>query len=413
MKVPERVKEQARQQVKVKKDNSVKTEATAKSINLTKYRKSKKFKTNLLKLIAILIVLSAFAYVWINADKIFEPLRGIASKIETRTSTSIGFPINLPGSAGYSFEQFGENFSLLTDTYLYTYLTTGEQIYALRHGYSNPSQVTSNRRILLYDKASYNFALYNKTSLIYENTVDDKILFGVLGDEDMVAIITNSSRYSNILYVYDSGGNWKYTKKFADENVMNAAFTDDENHIIVSTISVESGEIVTSLYKYSIKSNENYVWKYSFRSNSLPCGIYCRGNNIVLVCDNKVVTVNENEGTVNGEYIFNGDLIDFGATTNFFAIYYNDLSTNKNTIISLDYNAQPVSMINAGSNAQNIVLSNDSVYVLDGAYIKSYNTSALSTGTSKLLTEDYTDFIKIENSVYLLGYDTVNTERIS
>ncbi len=407
MQIPEKAKKN------IVKEQAPKKETTAKTINLTKYRKSKKFKQNILKLILVLIILGAFAYVWINAGRIFEPLRGIASKIETRTSTSVGYPITLPGSAGYSFEKFGENFSLLTDTYLYTYLTTGEQIYALRHGYSNPSQITSDRRILLYDKASYNFALYNKTSLIYEKAVEDKILFGALGSDDMVAIVTNSSRYSNILYVYDSGGNWKYTKKFADENVMQVAFEGDGEHLFATTISVDSGEIVTSVYKYSIRSSENCEWKYSFRSNSLPCGLSVQGNNVMLFCDNKIVSLNDDSGALNGEYSFSGDLIDYGTNPSFVAIYYNDLSTNRNTVITLDYSAQPVATANAGSNAHKMLLSNDNVYILDGFQLKIYNTSLLSSGGSIALKEDYTDFIKIADSVYLLGYDTVNTERIN
>ena len=350
---------------------------------------------------------------WINADTIFEPLRGIASKIETRTSTSVGFPVSLPGSAGYSFEKFGENFSLLTDTYLYTYKTTGEQIYALRHGYSNPSQVTTDRRILLYDKASYSFALYNKTSLIYEKTVEDKILFGALSDNDMAAIVTNSARYSNILYVYDSGGNWKYTKKFADENVMNVAFSEDNEHIIVSTISVESGEIVTSYYKYSIKSDEGYKWKYSFRGNCLPCGLYADIHKVISVCDNTVIMLNCSTGELINEYNFGGNLRDYEISPDFTAIYYNDVSTNRDIIVSLDGNMQPVSVVNAGANAQKILLDNDTVYVLDGMQIKIFRTTLLNSETSLPLSEDYSDFIKIADSVYLLGYDTVNTERIN
>ncbi len=408
MKVPEGTKLNT-----PKKEQAPKKETTAKNINLTQYRNSKKFRTNLLKLVLILILIGGLVYVWVNADKIFEPLRGIASKIETRTSNSIGFPITLPGSAGYSFEPFGENFSLLTDTYLYTYQTTGEQIYALRHGYSNPSQVSSDRRILLYDKASYNFALYNKTSLIYEKSVEDKILFGSLSDDDMVAIVTNSSRYSNILYIYDSGGNWKYTKKFADENVMQVAFTGDGEHFIVSTISVDSGEIVTSYYKYSIRSTEGYVWSYSFRSNSLPCGLYADLMNVISVCDNKIIALNESDGTLKGEYSFNGNLIDYALDSDFSAIYYNDVSTNRNTIISFNSSAQPSAIINAGANALKILINNNSLYVLDGINVKTYNTSLLETGSSIPLSEDYTDFIKIGESIYLLGYDTVNTERIN
>ena len=413
MKIPEKEKRNVELAAAAKAAEPSKKETTAKKTNLTQLRKNAKNRKNFLKLMAVLAVVAALAVVWINADTIFEPLRGIASKIETRTSTSVGFPVSLPGSAGYSFEPFGENFSLLTDTYLYTYKTTGEQIYALRHGYSNPSQATTDRRILLYDKASYSFALYNKTSLIYEKTVEDKILFSSLSNDDMVAIVTNSPRYSNILYVYDSGGNWKYTKKFADENVMQVAFSDDGEHIIISTISVDSGEIVTSLYKYSIKTDEGYKWKYSFRGNSLPCGLYADLYKVVCVCDNTSIMLNCSTGELINEYNFGGNLRDFDISPDFTAIYYNDASTNRNTLVSLDGNMQAVAMINAGANAQKILLSNDTVYVLDGTQIKIFNGTLLNEGEPIVLKEDYSDFIKIADNVYLLGYDTVNTERIN
>ncbi len=390
-----------------------KKETTAKKANLTQLRKNAKTRKNLLRLLVVLIFVCIFAAIWLNAGTIFEPLRGIASKIETRTSTAVGFPVSLPGSAGYSFEEFGENFSLLTDTYLYTYKTTGEQIYALRHGYSNPAQVTTDRRILLYDKAAYSFALYNKTSLIYEKTVEDKILFGTLSGNDMAAIVTNSPRYSNILYVYDSGGNWKYTKKFADENVINVAFSDDNEHIIVSTISVDSGEIVTNLYKYSTRSDDSHKWKYSFRSNSLPCGLYADFYKVICICDNTAVMLNCTNGELIGEYSFGGNLRDFEITPDFTAIYYNDASTNRNTIVSLDGSMEPVAVVNAGANAQQILLDNDTVYVLDGMQVKILKGTLLEADAPLTLSEDYSDFIKIADSIYLLGYDTVNTERIN
>lgn len=74
---------------------------------------------------------------------------------------------------------------------------------------------------------------------------------------------------------------------------------------------------------------------------------------------------------------------------------------------------KPVSVVNAGANAQRILLDNDTVYVLDGMQIKIFRTALLNADTALSLTEDYSDFIKIADSVYLLGYDSVNTERIS
>ena len=106
MKIPEKEKRNVELAASAKAAESSKKETTARKTNLSQLRKNAKNRKTLLKLLAVLAFLILFAAVWMNADTIFEPLRGIASKIETRTSTSVGFPVSLPGSAGYSFEKF-------------------------------------------------------------------------------------------------------------------------------------------------------------------------------------------------------------------------------------------------------------------------------------------------------------------
>ena len=50
----------------------------------------------------------------------------------------------------------------------------------------------------------------------------------------------------------------------------------------------------------------------------------------------------------------------------------------------------------------------DSVYALDGANLKKYDSELTSEQDRLVLHEDCTDFIKIGSEVFLLGYDTVN-----
>ena len=88
---------------------SEKTAAKPKNVDLNKYRKKKKRGMLLLKLIVFLLAVIAVILVWLNAATIFEPLRGIASKVETKTTEDVGFPIELPGSSEYSIMRFGEN----------------------------------------------------------------------------------------------------------------------------------------------------------------------------------------------------------------------------------------------------------------------------------------------------------------
>lgn len=391
---------------------NVKKQSTPTPNDIIAYRKKKKRKNNILKLLAVGLVLIGVALIWTNAETIFEPLRGIASKIETKTSDEVGFPVSLPGSATYSFAPFGDNFLLLTDTYLYTYTTGGSQIYALKHGYTNAIQKANSKRILIYDKGSYDFALYNKTSQIYSKTIEDKIVYGALSNNDWCAIVTNSSKYSNLIQVYDGNGNWKYTRKFVDENVMQVAFTDNERSIVVTTIGVQNGDIVCNVYEFDLDGSETETWKYSLVSNSIPCALEADGSVITVLCDNICFSLNEADGALKGSYSFSGKLIYPALQGDYTAILLNNISTSSTVLLTLDENMSILGSSAVAVNTVQVAADAGGVYALEGAYAVSYDQNLNETGRAEL-NEEYSAFIKIENNVYLLGYDKVDTERLS
>ena len=382
--------------------------AAEKNVDLKKYRKKKKHGRLLVKLVIVLLLLIAGIIVWVNAETIFEPLRGIASRIETKTSYSAGFPIELPGSSQFSLKKMGENFSLLTDTYLYAYDTSGAQMYALKHGYSNPRQVTNDKRVLLYDKSGNNFAVYSRSSLMFEKTTDDKIVYTAVGNDNLYAVVTESDRYANGLYIYDDGGNWKYTRKFADENIMQVCFVGDGESITVSTLSSSQGDIVTGFYKFSIKSTDNSIWKYSMSTNSLPCGMYSDKEKVIAVCDNSVISLSCEDGTLLGNYSYTGDLRHFDITADSTVLHYNDISTNKNMLVVLDSNSDPVSAVTTGAGTSCLCVDGSGIYVMDGIHFRAFDKELLNEKEAALANEGYTEFIKIGDSIFLLGYNTIN-----
>ena len=384
--------------------------ADDKLVDFTEYRKKTKKKQHkhLFKLIIILLGVIAFALVWKNADTIFEPFRGIASRVETKTSMQVGFPIELPVSGDYSIKKFGDTFSLLTDTYLYAYDIYGEQRYAIKHGYSNPHITTNDKRVLLFDKTGFKFALYSNSSLLYQKSLDDKIVSTSLGSDNLCAVVTDSDRYSNILYIYDDGGNWKYTRKFADENVMQVSFTGDGEHIIVSTISALEGDIVTSYYKFSIKSQDNSIWKYSLKNNSLPVGMFSDRNIVTSVCDNMVISLNVNDGSLRGKYQFAGDLEHYSIIPGQTVINYSDISTNRNVVAVLDSNAEPVTSATVNAGASCVYNDENGIYVLDGIRLRIYDEELMDETDIELGNDTYTRFVKIGNRFFLLGYNNID-----
>lgn len=378
-----------------------------KNVDLNKYRKKKKRGMLLLKLTVFLLAAAAVVLVWLNAATIFEPLRGIASKVETKTTEDVGFPIELPGSSEYSIMRFGENFSLLTDTYLYAYDTSGAQNYALKHGYSHPEQATNEKRILLYDKLAYNFALYSKSSLIYQKALEDKIVYASIGDDSLAAIVTQSKRYANILYIYDDGGNWLYTKKFADENVMQVCSTGDGEHIIVSTVSASQGDILTNFYRFSVKSADAPLWKYTLRTGSLPCGMAADKDNVIAVCDNCIISIGTASGEQNGLYPYSGTLKNYYIGENIVLVHYSDISTNKSVLLELDSASAAVSLAYVSSGASCVYGDASGIYVLEGSRVKIFDEGLIGERYIQTPDDDYSDFVKISGNLYMLGYETV------
>ena len=383
----------------------------AKTSDLTAYRKKRKQKQFYKKLAVASAVLIVIVIIAANFSSIIEPLRGIASRIETKTSEDVGFPIKLPGSASYSFDSFGDNFLLLTDTYLYTFGINGGQHYALRHVYSNPNRCSNTKRILLYDKDYGNFSLYSRSSVIYSAVVEEKIVFASLSSNETAAIVTNSDRYSNIIYIYDGNGEWKYTRKFLDENVMNVEFSGDERYIYVSVIGVENGDIYSAVYKYDITNENDAIWSYKLSRPSLPVKMSVGGGKVRVIYDNFAVSLNENSGETAGEKEFQGTVMCCGFSSSRTGVICLDSATNKKVLTILDNNMNGLSAKAVSPNINRVIAEGDNMYIVESGKLYGFNSQA-EIIAEKALKDDYVSFIKIGGSVLLLGYDSVDKEEL-
>lgn len=368
-----------------------------KAVDLEEYRKKVKQRKLLVKLIIILaFVLGAFVLI-MNLENIMDSLKGIASKIDTKTSNDVGYPIKLSGSASYSFESFGENFSLLSDTYLYTYNIDGGQNYALKHSYSKPVHCANSKRILLYDKDYNDFSLYSKTRLIYKGTVEEKIVFGTISNKDTVAIVTNSEKYSNNIYVYNGNGEWKYTRKFLNENVMNVGFSSDDRYIYTVTLGAENGDIYSTVYKYDTTNESEAVWSYKLVKASIPLKIMVKKNRVCVIYDNYVVSLNESDGSLQGEKEFQGTVTCFDNSDSMIGLIYYDSSSNKDVLMSYDYDMNNIASVVVDPSVNKIISDNNTLYIIQSEKITGYN-SEMKVVAEKQVSDDCVSFVKIGNS---------------
>jgi hypothetical protein len=357
----------------------------------------------------ITVAVFGIIVIWTFRETVFEPLRDVASNIGAGSSSE-GFPIVLSGSATYSMNRFDSNFSLLSDTYLYTYTHRGGQILAHRHHYNDPRQRSNNRRILLYNFNGHEFSLFNRTGRVFEVRLDDRIVLAELGSNDMTAIVTTSATFSNNLHIYDGRGRWRYTRNFIDEEVNGVTFTSKNNEILVITSTVRNGEILSKLYRLRTDTEDDLIWECLLPRGAWALQVRENGSYASVLADNSIMSFNTADGERAESYSFStGRLVRDVYGADFNLVVLSDYATGKTLFVTLDLESNLIKAEIMSFEAKQVEILGNIVYTLTGGTIERYDMH-LNHVSSTELEDEYRSFIIADRHALLLGYETI--ERI-
>ncbi len=347
--------------------------------------------------------------VYLNRDTIFEPLRGIFSRVTTTTDDEAGFPVNMPSSTDYRFNELGDGFSLLTDTYLYTYNGGGVQNFALQHGYVNPVSDTNSKRVLIYDKGGYDFALYNRTSEIYKQSIEDEVIVSAfLSENEHVAVVTSGGQYSNVIYIYNGNGNERDVYKYIDEKVMQVTFSPDERYLYVTLAKSHGGDIATRVVKYEIGNDEGHLWNTEI-SDSISFELSITDDNVMVVTDEKITSINSANGDVLSSYGYKGTLGDY-YIDNGKCVFVLKNNSEKNEILMMDGNCNVVADIATDDKIKDVVIDNEEVAVLTNKGIVLYDMS-LNKISNHDFEDEYVQMIKNGSDILLMGGNHIDCKK--
>jgi hypothetical protein len=356
-----------------------------------------------------------------NIRAVVAPLEGIGHRIIGRQPTEGTFPVRLPGNADV-IHPFGDSqgFMLLSSTYVYTYSADGGRRSARRHGYPHPQSVTGGDRVLVYDHNGRRFSVFNTQGLIFENDSSggEQIVYAVLGNDSNAAIVYRSEVHTNILSIYGSNGEWRFTKRFTGENVMQAAFTANDADIIVTTVSVESGSLSASVRRFDTSStSEEGVWNTTLTTaevgaSLLPVALHVIGDSVFVLCDSVLFVLDLSSGNTVGSYRFTGTIIDCAFSDTHVVIIADDFTAGRVNMIVLDNLASFVSLREVAAGASQAEFVGDSgVALLTPGSIAIFSisrqTGQVTHENDFPLKEDFTGFVVLGGEILLLGYNTV------
>lgn len=393
--------------MKVPDKNPLEQEKNSDINDVSLYRKKKKKAKRIRTLIILLVIIAALIPVWIYRDTIFEPLRGIASRIQTTTTESAGYPISLTGRSDYTFCSMNDSFALLSDTYLYSYNENGGQNFALQHGYVHPMAVSNSKRVMIYDKGGHDFSLFNKTSEIYKGSIEDEVIVSVfLSNSEHTAVVTSGGRYSNVIYVYDGSGKWLYTQRFIDDNVMQVAFSDDNRYIYVTRVTSDNGDIVTKLSKYDISGDGTELWSQTI-SDCVSLALSINSDILTVTGDSEILTYNSDSGELIGNYSYQGTIENFDTSTSQKVFVIDDYTDDGKKLILLNEKCEITASVAVTADVKRIRVGDNTITVMTESDMIQYDYS-LESVKKTLLTDSYSDFIKVGGSILLMGYDSLD-----
>lgn len=367
--------------------------------DMNKFRRKRKRRALLVRSAVFLAVVVGLILVAANWRKLIEPLKDAALN-----PGEGGFPVTLPGSTRYVMGELGENFYLLTDTYLYTYNAVGAELSGIQHGFQHAASSSNDRRVLVYDKNGLDFKMFSRTSELFTKTMEDTVVFAEMGNVERCAAVTTSSRYSNYLYIFNGEGKQIFRWASPDEKIMQVDFGNNDDSVFVTVLGESGGDLRASVMRFDIGNADSEIWK-TYISSDLPFSLeYCE-DGVYAVTSGGAFLLDELTGEVTAAAPFTRQVTGVTETDGMRAVLFHDAASNGDIAVAYGEGLEAV----AATTPDGVMafdVCGGRMYILEGAKLRAYNSMLEGIKTYDL-DDVYSDVKIMNNCAYLLGYNTV------
>ncbi len=367
--------------------------------DMNKFRRKRKRKSLAVRGIVFLVVLVAVILIAANWKAIIAPLKDVVLD-----PGEGGFPVSLPGSTNYVMGEMGDNFYLLTDTYLYIYNAVGAELSGIQHGFQNPYSDANMRRTIVYDKNGTEFKVFSRTSELFSGVTEDSIVFAKIGNVERSAVVTTSSRYSNYLYIFNGEGKQIFRWASPDEKIMQVSFGPNDNSVYAAVVGEKDGDLQTSVLRFDFTNAESESWR-TFLGNDVSFSLERCDDGIYAVTSGGAFLLNEQTGEIAAQSEFTRQVVGISETDGIRAVIFRDAASNGEVAVA--YNDTLTAAAAATPDTVTAFdVSGGNLYILSGSKLAAYNSMLECTKTYKL-DDEYSDVKIMNNCAYLLGYNSV------
>lgn len=383
---------------------------TSKDIDIGLLRRKKKRRRQIVKFLALMLLVGIVIMLYVKRDVWFPKLEGIGQKFQSVRSNDENelaegnFPISISGGIDYQTAELNDYLVILSDAYTYVYTTDGELYESRQHAYSNAKLQTAGKKAVVYESGGNRFRVESYSDIEYSHKLEENIIFARMSEDGKTAVVTTSETYFCKLLVYDEAGNEIYSRECVDR-VVDLAFTEDSEGCVIATIDAVNGNICSKITSVSFNSTKDN-WE-SEPIDTLCVGIFKSENNVIILGDTKCAYYS-NKGELKSEYTYPAQLRDWDYYDGKIAMLFENETKRHSYVTTISSAKKEPGVIEFDDNsAKCIRIIDEKLCILSKEGINQYNFSG--SGKTKISSEgSYEKVIYIDDYLFLLGYDRID-----
>lgn len=385
--------------------------AKAFQTDIRRERKKKKIKRFLRRFSIVLLVLAAAFSIYLTRNTWIPWFDGILEKAQTMTVNDGelqqgNFPISTSDTVSNTdLVKFGDEFILATDTHIHFYKSNGTKKSSIQHTFSDYEIKTGDGRILVYGRGANKLSVMSDKEVLFERELEGDIHFAQMSSDNSFAVVTSSEGFPSYLTVFDKDGEVIY--KFANGLRINAVdFKSNGLGCFVSAFEMRNGDMVTNIYSLDFDSNDVLFKSEGIKNTAVIKAVKLSDGDIAAVCDDRIIRLDKN-GKIKGETEYKGDLIDFDASSDIVSVAVKSITDlSKSTLIIVRSDNDTLE-IEFDEKIKSVNCDTRNTYVLTNQSLDLFSISGKQIATANV-SNDYVDFVFIDDEVLFLGYREIN-----
>lgn len=314
------------------------------------------------------------------------------------------FPLELSPEASYQLEMAGKDIAILDDAYITFYNTEGSMIKKRLHEYSNPIMCSAgDGRILLYEHGGDEFCVETDNAILYKDTFDEDILFARSSPEGYTAVVLTSDNFDCEVMVYNRKGRVIYDRKCI-ERVSGISFRDDSRSCIISYLSAENGELVTSVQDVDLHENVDR-WT-SPGLDALGLEVYGYDGGAFVLGKESCGYIN-NTGGISSYYRYDGELAGGDSQDGKSAVIVNNEALRRYTMALYSGGSSEPVIVEFDQPLTDVKVSEGLAYVMGRQMITAYDFDGSVRSTVEI-SDSYTGFVRGNKHIFLKGFSRID-----